>query len=108
MPAYLTFNMPDNSLWGVPVDIIARDRATHYASEFDGDVEKSFAEDTLPLFEGDPYQIEDWAQNNMNWSDVEKSAKQIGPPSLDYDEFEEAWANAVKEIIEIPEPSATI
>lgn len=62
--------MSDGSQWGVPVDIIARSRAEYYADLYDGDVERSLKEDTLPLFAEYPYTIEDWAANNMDWIDV--------------------------------------
>lgn len=51
MHKLMTVEMPDGSKWGVPVEMIARSRAAYYANEFDGDVERSLAEDTLPLFE---------------------------------------------------------
>jgi hypothetical protein len=41
MKRLMTITMPDGSKWGVPVDMIARDRAKHYAHEFGGDVERS-------------------------------------------------------------------
>ena len=68
MHKYMTCQMQDGSVWAVPVDIIARNRAKHYAKEFGGDVERSLAEDTIPFFDDD-YEIEDWAVRNMNWSD---------------------------------------
>ena len=69
----LVLQMPDGSEWGVPVEVIARNRAEHYKSEFGDDVERSLAEDTMPLFEDD-YEIEEWASNNMNWQDVKGCA----------------------------------
>jgi hypothetical protein len=42
--------MPDGSEWAYSVMDIARNRAEHYADEYGGDVERSLAEDTLPLF----------------------------------------------------------
>lgn len=81
----LVITMPDGSEWGVPVEIIARDRAESYAAEFDGDVDRSLKEDTLPLFAEDEYNVQDWAANNMNWDDVEKHARKIKEPgSVDY------------------------
>ena len=89
MHKLMTVEMPDGSKWGVPVEMIARSRATHYASEFGGDVEASLAEDTLPLFESEDYEIEDWAKNNMNWSDFDgHQVKTSDAPPLD---FQEAW-----------------
>jgi len=83
--------MPDGSRWAVPLMVIATDRARHYAREFDGDVERSLAEDTLPLFASDPYQVHDWAANNMNWSDVVHAAEQLTPPEAT--DYQEGWIN---------------
>jgi hypothetical protein len=99
MPKELHVTMPDTSVWAVPVDIIARNRAEFYAEEFGGDVEKSLNEDTNPLFEEDHYAIRDWAGNNMNWSDVSEHAKQVSPPKEP--DFEEGWINGDKSILDI-------
>lgn len=94
----LMVEQKDGSLWGVPVDVIARDRATHYAKEFDGDVERSLAEDTLPLFEADDYEVWDWAENNMNWADVAAHARKLkdAPPP----DFQDAWNSGAKSVVE--------
>lgn len=90
----MTVEMPDGSKWGVPVDMIAINRATHYASEFDGDVSRSLAEDTTPLFLEDEYAIEDWAVNNMNWSDFRGHHYKVAEsPGQD---FERAWLQGDK------------
>ena len=94
----LTIEMPDGSKWGVPMEMIARNRAAHYAHEFDGDVERSMAEDTMPLFESDDYEVEDWAANNMNWSDVEHLAVCTQKGSVDFDD---GWANGDKDVIDL-------
>lgn len=95
IPKYLTVEMKDGSIWGVPVEMIARNRAEHYASEFDGDIERSLAEDTLPLFGEAHYEIYDWAVNNMNWSDFEghQVKLQDSPPP----DFQEAWLSGDKD-----------
>jgi hypothetical protein len=82
--------MPDGSEWGVPIEVIARDRAAHYAHEYDGDVERSLQEDTYPLFLSDHYEIHDWAANNMNWEDVEPHSKRLTFADTDY---QEGWCN---------------
>lgn len=95
----LTVKQSDGSVWGVPVDVIARHRAKHYAFEFDGDVEKSLAEDTLPLFNFDNYEVEDWAVNNMNWSDVSEHALKLqDAPPLD---FQDAWMSGDKQVVDV-------
>jgi hypothetical protein len=92
--------MPDGSKWGVPVEIIARHRAMHYAHEFGGDVERSLAEDTMPIFESDDYEIQDWAVNNMNWSDFKGHQFKLSdaPPLNLY----MGWLYGKTEIVKVP------
>lgn len=94
VPKYLTVQLSDGSTWVVPVEMIARSRAAHYADEFDGDVERSLREDTIPLFEQSPYEIEDWAVNNMNWSDF--NGHQIKISNAPLPDFESAWLHGQK------------
>lgn len=105
MKRFLSITMPDGSKWGVPVDMIAQSRATHYASEFDGDVARSLAEDTGPLFEADTYEIKDWAANQMNWSDFDgHQVKLADAPEPDY---QEAWMNGEREVVEFLDTDIT-
>ncbi len=94
MHKLMTVEMPDGSKWGVPVEMIARNRAAHYASEFDGDIERSLAEDTLPLFESDDYEIHEWAVNNMNWCDFD--GHQVKVSDAPRPDFQEAWMSGDK------------
>jgi hypothetical protein len=94
MRKLMTVEMPDGSKWGVPVEMIARNRATHYASEFNNDVERSLAEDTLPLFESDEYEIADWAVNQMNWRDFD--GHQVKVSEAPAPDFQEAWMSGNK------------
>lgn len=93
----LLITMPDGSVWSVPVQIIANNRAVNFAHEFNGDINKSLIEDTYPLFEEDEFEIEDWAANNMNWSDVESHAIKV---SSGYVDFQNGWINGKKRIID--------
>lgn len=89
----LLVDMPDGLTYAIPVEIIARHRAQYYANkEYDGDIAESLRDDTLPLFEEDPYNIRDWAANNMNWSEVKLSAVAL-TKKIDEDLFEDAWVN---------------
>lgn len=92
---YIT-EMPNGERWAVPVRLIAMDRAKHYAKEFKGDVTESLVQDTAPLFEDSEYEIEDWAKNNMNWSDVADRAERVGAIACDW---EEGWVNGNTEIV---------
>lgn len=99
MAKHLQIEMPDGSKWAIPVHIIAMNRAVYYAKNDGKTIEDSLNNDTMPLFESADFEIEDWAANNMNWSDVEHLAVCISKGETDY---EEGWCNGEKEIVEIP------
>lgn len=90
----LKVKMENGETWAIPVAVIARNRAEHYAEEYGGDVEKSLAEDTVPIFEAYDYEVEDWAQNNMNWSDLKEHAV-LEKSRFDY---QDGWLNSKVEI----------
>jgi hypothetical protein len=96
--ASLRVTMPNGSRWDVPVMAIARNRATNYASEYDGDAERSLHEDTLPLFDAAPSEISDWAANNMDWSDVASVAVRVPDEARPVD-YQEGWVNGAKELV---------
>lgn len=98
MHKYMTIEMPDGSTWGVPIEMIALSRATHYSSEFDYFVERSLKEDTLPLFGSNDYAIEDWAKNNMNWNDFD--GYQIKITDAPRPDFQEAWRNGKTDYVD--------
>lgn len=96
-----TIKLENGEIWAVPVAAIARDRAKNYASEFDNDIERSLKEDTEPLFAEDPFEIQDWAANNMNWEDVSAVAFRVeGSKAAELD-FQEAWVNGHDDIKDI-------
>lgn len=96
----LLIEMPDRSTWGVPVEIIARHRATYYADRFGGDVERSLTEDTLPLFESSDFEIRDWAAGNLDWADVKGHAVLVCP-ALPPD-YEAGWLSGKTRVAEMP------
>lgn len=96
-PPYYEVTMPDGSLWGVPLEVIALNRADSYAHEFDGDAERSLNEDTMPLFREDPSEVSDWAQNNMDWKDVSDKAVLI--KSGDAVDHQEGWVNGRSKVV---------
>lgn len=93
MHKLLTIEMTDGSVWSVPIELIARDRATYYAHEYEDNVELSLSEDTIPLFESDPNEIIDWAENNMNWHDFDGHQTKISDGVVN---FNEGWLNGKK------------
>lgn len=99
---YLVVDMPDGSQWAVPVSLIARSRAEHYRGEFGGDIDRSLAEDTMPLFERDDYEIRDWARGEMDWVDVAASARLVQTPAPT-DDYEDGWVNGEAEVRDLDE-----
>ena len=96
---HLKIEMPDGHTYGVPVEFIARHHAEYYCQkDYNGDITKSLIEGTLPLFESYADEITDWAQNNLNWSDVKGCALVLGKKSMD-SEMEEAWVNGEHSIV---------
>lgn len=95
-PTALIVTMTDGTRWSVPVEIIAKHRAERYKHEYGGDHQRSLDEDTWPLFEDDEYEIEDWAANNMNWSDVSDWATKLDAKPADY---QDGWVNGDKEVV---------
>lgn len=91
--------MQNGETWLIPVSLIVQNRAEFYREEFGGDIEHSLEADTIPLFESDEYAIEDWAKNNMNWSDVERFAVRVKGPDVDY---QDEWMKGEVEIIDSP------
>lgn len=90
--AVFRVEMEDGSKWDVPVQAIADSRDENYKDE---------AEDTVGSIRRgrlDGYEINDWAGNNMNWSDVKDYAvrAEVKPKKIDW---EDGWANGEKEII---------
>jgi hypothetical protein len=84
--------MPDGSLWQVPVQAISDSRDENYAED---------KEDTIgSIREGglSEYEITDWAGNNMNWSDVKQYAVEVPRPKRKVN-WEEGWSNGEKEIV---------
>jgi len=97
----LRVTMPDGSKWDVPVRKIAEHRARYYMKDPElGTFEKSYNEDTIPLFESDDYEIEDWSANNMNWKDVVAFARKVESHKMADSDFQEGWINGDKEIVE--------
>jgi len=92
--------MPDNSIWTVPICIIAQNRAEYYKDDFDGSIKRSLDEDTLPFFAQNGFEVIHWATNNMNWDEVKDYAILVKKPETDY---QEGWLNGEKDIKESPD-----
>jgi len=104
---YLRVEMPDGSKWDVPASVVADNRAKYYAEHDTGktsgtEYQKVYKEEYENLMgdDADDYDIEDWAANNMNWSDVKKKAKKAPNEEQEPIDYQEGWVNGEKEIVE--------
>lgn len=84
--------MSDGSLWEVPVQVIADSRDENYADEQE-DTIGSIREKTLS-----DYEIQDWAGNYMNWSDVKEFAVRSAVVQKAID-WEDGWRNGFQKIV---------
>lgn len=83
--------MPDGATYSVPVEVVAKHHAKHYAYNFGGNEVKSLLEGTVPLF-ADEREILEWAVDNMNWSDVDFHAVLVKREANE-DDYQDAWVN---------------
>lgn len=86
----------------IPADIIAKDRAKYYAEldseRGDGEYDEIYKEE-YEYTMNDNYELIDWAENNMDWSDISDQAERISI-SDDVDHNYE-WINANKRVEEL-------
>ena len=104
MKKQIQITMPDGSIYGVPAEIIAEDRAKYYARLDTRDCPEDFEKAKQREFEytmSNNSEILDWMENNMDWDDVSRVAVLVKPPA-DLD-FQEGWLNGEKRIHEYRE-----
>ena len=100
MKTFIVIELSTGAKWAVPVSVVAANRAAHFAHEFKGDENLSLETDTLPLFEDDPSEILDWAQNNMDWADVSNRSTQVqSPQEPEAPEYQKAWVQGEHELM---------
>lgn len=88
MKPFTQIAFPTGHVFEIPTQVIADSRAKimqqMHPDEFP--TAESAMEDTVGLFTDSDYDIQDWARNNMNWSDLEPLARLIRyqPQALDH------------------------
>lgn len=86
MKPFLHLTLPNGMVFEIPTQVVADNRAKAmleaHPDEFKNLPEAM--EDTVGLFTDDSWNIQDWAANNMNWSDLQNSARMIRftPPDM--------------------------
>ena len=82
MSKFYQVKMSNGETWQVPVSLILDDMREYYNEDVDSPV----------ACEDD---IVDWAQNNMNWSDV-KDCAELVESDIDYEDY---WCNGEGQIV---------
>ncbi|GFN32560.1 hypothetical protein [Paenibacillus xylaniclasticus] len=89
---YLRVTMPDGSKWEIPMSVIATNKGENHEYEGVDNIEECIH---LAMHESDESLI-DWAENDMNWSEVADHAQMVEQGTVDY---EDGWTNGDKEVI---------
>lgn len=79
----------------IPVEFIAENRADYYCER---DPDANHIEE-MEYALADEFELIEWAQNNLNWVDVEDVATFL-PQIIEFD-LDALWPNAEMEVIEI-------
>jgi hypothetical protein len=93
----LKVRFSNGDLFVVPGRIIAENRANYYANLDGYDLNSNEWEAEVITALNDELEIEDWAANEMNWSELEPYAVQIDTGEFDYDD---EWSDADIEFID--------
>jgi hypothetical protein len=94
MTKQIQVTMPDGSVWGVPAELVAQHRADYYGNKEGEESRKVEYDFTLSNNE----ELLDWAENNMNWSDVSHAAVLVKQEPPDY---QEGWINGKRRVVDI-------
>jgi len=95
MSKVLRVEMDDASVWVVDPKPIARDRADYYTEKDGFEIGSEEWKQEYDFSLNDEDELIDWAQNNMNWSELK--AVMVRAPEPDYSE---GWLNAHVSLVE--------
>jgi len=103
---YLKVEIPNGEIWHIPCHVIAKDRAKYYAKKEADSLKDSCDYDTVckEIFD-DQYaytlksdtELLDWANNNMDWADVQHHAEKQ-PPKPAKPDYGHMWIGSEKDI----------
>jgi hypothetical protein len=95
MEKVLNVRFSNGDEFTIPARIIAENRANYYATIDGYEKDSNEWEQEVQYAINDPYEIEDWAANNMDWVDLEPYAELLEKSEFDYNE---EWGEADKEL----------
>lgn len=87
---YYAVIMSDGKIMGIPAEIIADNYAKYYEKQ--GESYKENFDAMMHWFDTDDFEFEDWAKNNMDWSEVKEHAEWIGGQQKEAD-YDNDWMN---------------
>lgn len=93
MKTFVNVTFPTGHIFELPTVVVAADRINYYSMQDPDRTKEQHTSETMNLFQNE-FEVVDWMKNNMNWSDVEKSARLVGFNAPD---FGAAWDDAVLE-----------
>lgn len=99
---WLQVEQTNGSTWEVPAKLVAENRANYFSDIIEGDGIKKemdcFAETFNETIKDNELLI-DWAEQNMDWSEVSDFARLRDDPNRDTD-FDEGWLNGMKQVVD--------
>jgi hypothetical protein len=101
MKKYYVITVSNGDKYGIPAEIIAKNRADSYGDDVDSNEWKEEFNGMMKWFDTDEFEFADWAKNNMDWDEVKEHAvllKRADPPDID---FQECWVNGEYEYLTI-------
>ena len=82
--------------FSIPAEFVAMNRADYYCQV---DPTANFTEE-MEYALADEFELVEWAQNNLDWVDVEDVAMPYWPEQID-ESYTTQWVNAEMEVIEV-------
>ena len=82
--------------FSIPAEFVANNRANYY---YQVDPTTNYTEE-MEYALADEFELVEWAQNNLDWVDVEDVAFPYWPEQID-ESYAVQWVNAEMEVIEI-------
>lgn len=100
MSKYLYVTFSDRKVYRIPAEVIALSRADYYV-QHDLDTEHITPRQVQHAMKEEyEYALEDnsilfdWAQNNIDWEDVQEDAEFVNQHMEDVDSYHDQWPNA--------------
>lgn len=95
---HFAINMPDGFTYAIPVELIARNHAAHFAkTQANNDEIQILTEVTIPEFSQSNHSIHEWAATRLTWEEVKEHSLIIKRHKLEK-QMENAWLDLNTEI----------